>query len=135
VAVYVDRAIWERHDRLWCHLLADDEDELHAFAVAIGCRRERFQSRLRRPWIDHYDIDEERRAKAVRAGAVELTRREVCELIARKREAALAERTGPAREAPLPERAGPARDAPLPERASPARDAPLPERAGPAQRG
>ena len=94
MAVYVDPAIWERHDRLWCHLLADDEDELHAFAIAIGCKRERFQSRPRRPWIDHYDIDEERRAKAVRAGAIELTRREVCELIARKRAAAI---TGPVR--------------------------------------
>lgn len=85
MAVYVDRAIWERHDRLWCHLLADDEDELHAFAAALGCERRRFQTRPRRPWIDHYDIDEERRAKALRAGAIELTRAEVCELIARKR--------------------------------------------------
>ncbi len=85
MAVYVDRAIWERHDRFWCHLLADDEDELHAFAAALGCERRRFQSRPRRPWIDHYDLDEERRAKAVQAGAIELTRREVCDVIARKR--------------------------------------------------
>jgi hypothetical protein len=96
MAVYVDRAIWERWDRLWCHLLADDEgeDELHAFAATLGCKRERFQSRPRRPWIDHYDIDEERRAKAVRAGAIELTRAEVCELIARKRAATIAAREG-----------------------------------------
>jgi hypothetical protein len=93
VTVYVDAAIWERHDRRWCHLLADDADdpdELHAFAAALGCRRERFQSRPRRPWIDHYDIDEERRATAIERGAIELTRREVCELIARKRERARA---------------------------------------------
>jgi hypothetical protein len=88
VAVYVDRAIWERWDRLWCHLLADDADELHAFASRIGCERRRFQSKPRRPWVDHYDIDEPRRAKAVAAGAIELTRSEVCALIARKRNAA-----------------------------------------------
>lgn len=89
MAIYVDRAIWERWDRHWCHLLADDEDadDLHAFAAAIGCKRQRFQSKPRRPWVDHYDIDEERRAKAVAAGAIELTRREVCELVARKRAA------------------------------------------------
>ena len=98
MAIYVDRAIWERWDRRWCHLLADDdaEDELHAFAQAIGCKRERFQSKPRRPWVDHYDIDEERRAKAVAAGAIELTRSEVCDVVARKRAAALAERaSGP----------------------------------------
>jgi hypothetical protein len=94
LAIYVDRAIWERWDRRWCHLLADDDqaDDLHAFAAAIGCARERFQSKARRPWVDHYDIDETRRDLALEHGAIELTRREVCELIARKRAAALAER-------------------------------------------
>jgi hypothetical protein len=94
VAVYVDSPIWERWERRWCHLLADEEDELHALATAIGCKRERFQSRPRRPWVDHYDIDEERRAQAVQAGAIELSRREVCELVAGKRIAALARRDG-----------------------------------------
>jgi hypothetical protein len=90
MGVYVDDAIWERHGRLWCHLLADDDAELHAFAARIGCRRERFQSRSRRPWVDHYDIDEPRRRTAVALGAVALTRGEVCALIARKRAAAYA---------------------------------------------
>lgn len=92
MAVYVDVAIWERHGRRWCHLLADDPDELHAFAAALGCRRDRFQSKPARPWVDHYDVDEERRSDAVARGAVELTRREVVRQIARKRAAALAGR-------------------------------------------
>jgi len=87
VTVYVDALIWERHGRLWCHLLGDDEQELHALAAAIGCRRSRYQHRPARPWVDHYDIDEERRRMALGHGAVELTRREVCALIARKRHA------------------------------------------------
>ena len=85
MTVHVDALIWERHGRLWCHLLGDDEAELHALAAAIGCPRHRYQSRPARPWVDHYDIDEERRLAAVQRGAIELTRKEVCELIARKR--------------------------------------------------
>ena len=93
MALYVDAAIWERHERLWCHLLGDDEDELHAFAAAIGCRRGRYQSRPARPWVDHYDIDEARRREAVAMGAIEITRRELVELIARKRAQAVASDT------------------------------------------
>ncbi|HEV7807575.1 MAG TPA: DUF4031 domain-containing protein [Solirubrobacteraceae bacterium] len=92
MAVYVDVAIWERHERRWCHLLADDPDELHAFAARLGIERRRFQSKPRRPWVDHYDIDETRRRAAVAGGAIELTRRQVVEQIARKRAAALAAR-------------------------------------------
>ena len=108
MAVYVDVAIWERWERLWCHLLADDPAELHAFAARIGCRRERFQSRPRRPWIDHYDIDEPRRCTAIERGAIELGRREVVRLIARKRAATLARRS-PAAPARVPP-AQPSRD-------------------------
>ncbi len=74
MAVYVDIAIWERHDRRWCHLLADDPAELHAFAAALGIERRRFQTKPARPWVDHYDIDEPRRGVAIERGAVELGR-------------------------------------------------------------
>ena len=93
MAVYVDIAIWERHDRRWCHLLADDEAELHAFAAGLGIERRRFQTRPERPWIDHYDIDEPRRAAAIERGAIELGRRDVVRLVARKRAATLARRS------------------------------------------
>ena len=85
MTVYVDALIWERHDRLWCHLLGDDDVQLHALAAAIGCARHRYQSRPARPWVDHYDIDEQRRRMAIERGAVALTRSEVVALIARKR--------------------------------------------------
>ena len=90
--MYVDIAIWERHDRRWCHLLADDEGELHAFAAGLGIERRRFQTRPERPWIDHYDIDEPRRGRAISRGAIELDRSAVVRLIARKRAKALAGR-------------------------------------------
>ncbi|MDQ3675482.1 MAG: DUF4031 domain-containing protein [Actinomycetota bacterium] len=92
MAVYVDPAIWERWNRRWCHLLADDTDELHAFAATLGLKRARFQSKPDRPWVDHYDIDEARRREAVTQGAIEITWREVCKQIACKRESALSER-------------------------------------------
>jgi hypothetical protein len=52
----------------WCHLIADAEDELHRFAASIG---------LKRAWCqgDHYDLTPGRRARAVKAGAVEVDRR------------------------------------------------------------
>jgi hypothetical protein len=96
MAVYVDIAIWERHDRRWCHLLADDPVELHRFAARLGVERGRFQHTPGRPWVDHYDVDEARRRAAIDRGAVEITRHEVVELIARKRAAALAGRAAPA---------------------------------------
>ena len=73
MAVYVDPAIWERWDRLWCHLLADSPDELHIFAAELGLRRARFQSKPGRAWVDHYDIGEDRRRAAVALGAIEIT--------------------------------------------------------------
>ena len=92
MAVYVDIAIWERHGRRWCHLLADDPAELHAFAAALGIERRRFQTKAARPWVDHYDIDEPRRTAAIERGAIELDRRAVVKLVARKRARTLAER-------------------------------------------
>jgi len=92
MAVYVDPAIWERWNRRWCHLLADSADELHIFAAGLGLKRSRFQSKPGRPWVDHYNIDEDRRRAAVALGAIEITWRDVGEQIARKRASALAER-------------------------------------------
>lgn len=88
MAVYVDRPIWEQGGQLWCHLTADTEAELHAFATMLGLRRSRFQSKPGRPWVDHYDITEPKRRQAVAMGAVEITIAEAGAQLARKREAA-----------------------------------------------
>jgi len=57
-----------RHGNQWCHLLCDENlDELHAFAKSIGLKREYFQ----RSVVPHYDLTPSKRAKAVKAGAVE----------------------------------------------------------------
>ena len=63
-----------RNGDRWCHLYADTEAELHAFAARIGMKRSWAQ--VSRRGIPHYDLVPGRRAAAVEAGAVELGRTE-----------------------------------------------------------
>lgn len=60
-----------------CHLLADTEEELHAFAKLIGMKREWFQKSRR--GLPHYDLNASRRAVAVQRGAIEISSRETGE--------------------------------------------------------
>ena len=57
-----------------CHLFADSEPELHAFAARIGMRREWAQ--VGRRGVPHYDLNGERRTVAIALGALPLSRRE-----------------------------------------------------------
>ncbi len=79
MAVYVDPLGPCLPNRRWrwnssCHLFADDVDELHAFAMGIGLKRSWFQDHPRLP---HYDLTPGVRARAVRAGAIEVSCREM----------------------------------------------------------
>ena len=69
MAVYVDEAIWNWQGRKWCHLLADDVDELHRFARAVGLHRISYQGppRTANP---HYDITGFERSRALALGAI-----------------------------------------------------------------
>ena len=92
MAVYVDALtdarsrdaqaarVGARNGHQWCHLMADTDDELHAFA---------HQLKLRRSWChgDHYDLTPGRRELAVRLGALEVTSRDLVALRQRKRTA------------------------------------------------
>jgi hypothetical protein len=78
VSVYVDALRPCRRTRWWpwpasCHLLADDLEELHAFAHKLGLKREWFQKRS----TPHYDLAPRRRALAIRLGAIEIDRAQV----------------------------------------------------------
>lgn len=88
MAVYVDRL----RDWGWrlgpsCHLIADTNEELHAFAARLGLRRTWFQPAASGP---HYDLTAGRRALALRLGAVELEDRPFHEVLKRWRAAAVA---------------------------------------------
>ena len=69
MAVYVDPAIHSWRGKKWCHLTADTEEELHQFAVRIGLKRAWFQAKASMP---HYDITENKRAQAIRLGALDI---------------------------------------------------------------
>jgi hypothetical protein len=75
VSVYIDPPTWPGHGRLWSHLVSDvSYDELHMFAADLGVPPRAFER-------DHYDIPSHRYADAVRAGAVEVSSREVVRLL------------------------------------------------------
>ena len=76
--VYVDTLI----DYGWkygksCHMIADTLDELHEMADKIGLKRNWFQLSKGKE-MPHYDLTEKRRKLAVRNGAKEINRRELC---------------------------------------------------------
>jgi hypothetical protein len=79
VAVYVDdmRAPFGR--MVMCHMLADTTDELLAMAVRIGVDPKWIQKAGTHR--EHFDVSLAKRALAVEAGAVEVTRGDVARLV------------------------------------------------------
>jgi Protein of unknown function (DUF4031) len=59
-----------------CHMLATTDDELHAMADRIGVSRRYWQSPEKTSG-SHYDIAMSKRELAVRAGAIEITMRQM----------------------------------------------------------
>ncbi len=79
MAVYVDPSRVHREDRACglptCHLATDGElDELHGFAARIGVPRMAFHRSAKHP---HYDLGVEARVRAVGAGAVEVSSKDL----------------------------------------------------------
>lgn len=90
VTIYVDNIfIPARVGRIngkWCHLMTDGPaEELHAFAQSIGLKRSWAQHEDRPDHL-HYDVTEKVRAKAVAAGAVEVSWRDIAGLMKHQRE-------------------------------------------------
>lgn len=69
MAVYVDEAIWQWHGLRWCHLLADDTDELHRFAARLGIKPASYQGPPKTA-TPHYDLTAYERRQAIAQGAV-----------------------------------------------------------------
>jgi len=84
LTVYVDdwrqrATVRDRTDR-WSHLLADDPDELHAMAAALGIPARGYQRHRRSAALNHYDVPEPLRQQAIALGAVAVTWREMARL-------------------------------------------------------
>jgi hypothetical protein len=63
-----------------CHLTADTEEELHAMALSIGLKRAWFQDGEKHT-MPHYDLVASKRKKAIKKGAIEIDRKQMCEMI------------------------------------------------------
>ena len=81
MSVYVDEAIWPLGYMLMCHMLADTPEELFAMADRLGIDRRYFQART----SPHFDLNTEKRALAVKFGAIEIDKSKTVELIWRLR--------------------------------------------------
>lgn len=90
MTVYVDdMRIPARVGRLaarWSHLMADTDEELHAFAAQLGLRRSWAQ--YPGTWKSHYDVTDTKRRQAIQMGArpIEYGSQESIALRQRKRE-------------------------------------------------
>ena len=76
MTVYVDDAIWKWQGLKWCHLLADDIDELHGFAARLGIFRASYQGPPKTT-APHYDLTGFERARAIALGAKPCGREEI----------------------------------------------------------
>lgn len=90
--VYVDDMRAKFGRMIMCHMVADTDAELHTMAARIGVARKWHQ----KPGTvhSHYDIALSKRALAVAAGACEIDRRGLSDLLKQKR-AAMAGETPP----------------------------------------
>ncbi len=81
------------HTSTWCHLFADTQHELHAFAARLGLRRCYFQPGPARgdgspsPYW-HYDLTAGKRQQALRLGARPVTWHQAIQIIRGRRAAA-----------------------------------------------
>lgn len=85
MAVYVDDMSADYRGMKMCHMSADSTEELLAMADCIGVQRKWIQSAG--TWKEHFDICLSKRAKAVKAGAVQVTMRQLVTRQIAKREA------------------------------------------------
>lgn len=84
MTVFVDDPIWLWKGRKWCHLMADEIDELHRFAKLIGLHRLSYQGPPKTS-APHYDITGFERDRALRLGALPCGRAEIVELYRRQK--------------------------------------------------
>lgn len=63
-----------------CHMLADNENELHELAAKIGMKRSWFQDGDTHT-MPHYDLVESKRKLAIKNGAIEIDRNQLIQMI------------------------------------------------------
>lgn len=74
MTVYVDNVRIPHRGKLWCHMVADSLDELHAFARQLNIPPQGFHAEASYP---HYDITLELREEAILLGALAGNRKQI----------------------------------------------------------
>lgn len=87
MAVYVDDMYAPFGRMKMCHMVADTTEELLAMADACGVQRKWIQNPG--TWKEHFDVSVGARRKAVTAGAIEVSMRELAALRMCRREKAM----------------------------------------------
>lgn len=82
MSVYVDEARWPYGKMIMCHLLADTPAELLTMVNRIGVQTKWFQNKASAP---HFDIARTKRQLAIAAGAIEIDRQQLAEILVRLR--------------------------------------------------
>jgi hypothetical protein len=77
--VYVDTMKAKFGPYKMCHMIADTSEELHAMADTIGVGRKWCQ--MKDTPREHYDIAMTKKALAVSAGAIEVTKKDLVRLL------------------------------------------------------
>lgn len=85
--VYVDKMNANFGRMKMCHMLADSREELDAMADKIGVARKWIQ-KPNHPH-EHYDICQSKKALAIKAGAIEIERQQVGEIMKKRYAAAI----------------------------------------------
>jgi hypothetical protein len=80
MTVYVDDACWPWQGLKWCHLLADDIDELHRFAARLGIYHLSYQGPPKTS-TPHYDLTAFERKRAITLGARACGREEIVAVV------------------------------------------------------
>jgi hypothetical protein len=83
--VYVDDMKAAFGNMVMCHMLADSTEELLAMADRIGVHRRWLQKAGTSH--EHFDIAQSKRRLAIKAGAVEIDRKRLVEILQTKRAA------------------------------------------------
>jgi hypothetical protein len=86
MAVYVDSMFAPYRGMKMCHMVADSRQELLDMVDKIGVDRKWIQNKGTPR--EHFDIAASKRKLAVSFGAVEVTRRELGQILRKKREVA-----------------------------------------------
>lgn len=87
MSVYVDSMKAPFRGMVMCHMVADTAEELLAMADRIELNRKWLQ--FPGTFREHFDIGLAKKLRALHAGAIEVTKSQLGEILQRKREASL----------------------------------------------